>query len=122
EAQAPDSIEGVPPLAPARRLCAALRAAEAADALLGRAKGQAETFPEDVAAFTRTSSDALALTRARLGDVELQLRRAEPGARLCGQVGIERFLAEAADKRLANYQKLLSDRPALSDLFRRRAA
>jgi len=116
------SIEGVPPLAPSRRLCAAFQAAQEADALLQQAKGRAETFPEDVVAFTRVASDALALTRARLGDAELRLRQQSPEARLCGKAGMNDFLAQAAQKRQAAYTRALKERPALAEVLRARAA
>ena len=115
-AETVEASEGVPVLAPARRLCAARELAMEADAVIREAGGQKTDFAEDLLQFEKTSTEALALSRARLADAELRLRAQSPAASLCERHMTRRLEQQDAQRRerfLRAYQESVGLRAAL---------
>ena len=112
---------GVPPLSPARRLCAAFDLAVKAEDTIREATAKAREFTEDLASFTRVAEEAVALSRARLGDAELRLRERNPSERTCGQDPVAERLTAGEQQRAQSLQRLARERPAQAALLLSRA-
>lgn len=111
-AETAEASEGVPVLAPARRLCAARELALEADAVIREAQAHATDFAADVVHFAKTSAEAVALSQARLKDAELRLKAQQPGATLCDR-HLTRTLAQQDAQRRARFQKVYQESPSL---------
>lgn len=112
---------GVPPLSPARRLCAAFELAVQAEDTLREASVRAREFSEDLPSFARVAEEAVALARARLGDAELRLRERHPAERTCGQDPVAERLTAGEQQRAQSLQRLSRERPAQAGLLISRA-
>ena len=82
-----------------RELCAAAQNAKYALAAIQDARTRVQDFPEDLAQFELTATDAMRLTRARLEDAELRLRTQDANARTCDDARVTSRIAASVKER-----------------------
>lgn len=90
----------------ARVACAAADAAKQAAAVFAEVRGKPTDFPQDVAQFERQVAATVALTEARLRDLELKQLEKDDGFRTCFSEGAAQRLADADQKRADALSKL----------------
>ncbi|MGA9525216.1 MAG: HEAT repeat domain-containing protein [Myxococcaceae bacterium] len=94
-----------------RQLCAsAVNARHALEAIRQAKQGRTE-FPEDLAQFELTATDAVRLTEARLKDAELALQTQNPNARTCGDDRVGERLTAALKERTEALRSLAARAP-----------